>query len=181
MSDFEKANLFGLPSESQRWAILIVLFLLFAIPVTLVATLQARAPGSQALVCYDLDGDGVVRTADLNFLEERIQSAAYLREGDFNNDSSLTQEDLNTLRANLGASCVPVVTFYATPKSVPAGGQVTLSWSVDYAKSVSIEGMGTVSSSGSREVIINSPTTFNLRAKSPSGEVRATTSVSVSR
>jgi hypothetical protein len=77
-----------------------------------------------------------------------------------------------------------IVSFTATPSSVPAGGDsVKLSWNVKDATSLSISpGVGSVMpvDSGSVTVFVTASTTFTLTATNSTGSVTATAQVSAS-
>lgn len=65
----------------------------------------------------------------------------------------------------------PTITFSVSPESICLNGTATLSWSVSGSvTSISIDqGIGTVSSSGSRTVSPSSPRTYTLTAEGPGG------------
>ena len=73
-----------------------------------------------------------------------------------------------------------IVSFTATPNSLPAGGgEVTLSWTVSDAGQLALDhGIGAVSGSGTTRTVTQS-TTFTLTATNTSGSESKTASVSV--
>ncbi|MCX6610313.1 MAG: OmpA family protein [Acidobacteria bacterium] len=70
--------------------------------------------------------------------------------------------------------------FTVEPSSITAGQSATLSWAVENADSVSIAGIGTVQSSGSRSVSPASTTTYRLTATGPGGTTERSVTLSVS-
>jgi hypothetical protein len=76
-----------------------------------------------------------------------------------------------------------VVSFSATPASLPVGGgTVTLAWDVTAASTLSIDhGVGPVSpaSTGSTSAVVTAATTFTLSATDSSGTTTATAAVCV--
>jgi hypothetical protein len=73
-----------------------------------------------------------------------------------------------------------VVRFDATPSSITAGQSSTLTWLVQGASSVSISnGIGSVAATGSTTVSPAATTVYTLTAVGPSGNVTATTTVTV--
>lgn len=77
----------------------------------------------------------------------------------------------------------PTVEFFrAEPSSIQAGQSSTLRWSVKGADSVTIDnGIGTVQSSGQRQVYPNQTTTYALQASGPGGSANGTARVSVTQ
>jgi peptidoglycan-associated lipoprotein len=74
----------------------------------------------------------------------------------------------------------PSISFSVEPSSIQRGQSATLRWSVQNATEVAIDqGIGTVSASGQRQVFPSANTTYNLTAKGPGGEERASAAVSV--
>ncbi|MBI5014307.1 MAG: OmpA family protein [Deltaproteobacteria bacterium] len=73
----------------------------------------------------------------------------------------------------------PTVTFAAQPGTVLWGERTTLSWAVQNATDVSIEGLGAVESTGSRTVEPKVSTTYRLLAKGPGGTAEASAPVMV--
>ncbi len=70
--------------------------------------------------------------------------------------------------------------FSVEPTSITAGQSATLTWAVENADSVSISGIGTVQSSGSRSVSPASTTTYRLTATGPGGTTERSVTLSVS-
>lgn len=73
----------------------------------------------------------------------------------------------------------PTATLSAYPTAVQAGQTATLSWQTENANAVTIDGIGTVSASGSRQVTPQSSTNYVLTAKGPGGERDASARVTV--
>jgi hypothetical protein len=74
----------------------------------------------------------------------------------------------------------PEISFFsAIPSEVAAGEAGTLSWSVRYADSVVIDGLGQVSSEGSLLVSPTETTTYTLTATNETGTTTATTTITV--
>ena len=69
--------------------------------------------------------------------------------------------------------------FTATPAEIVVGGAASLSWDVEGADSVQIEGIGTVSSKGSRQVSPTWSTTYVLTARAGTSSAAATLQVVV--
>jgi len=67
----------------------------------------------------------------------------------------------------------------ANPNTITAGQSTTLTWSTDFATSVSIDGIGKVDPSGSTKVTPTESTTYRLVAKNDSGTQEATARVTV--
>lgn len=73
----------------------------------------------------------------------------------------------------------PTATLAANPAVVEQGQSTTLMWQTDNASDVTIEGIGTVSASGSRTITPSSSTTYTLTAKGPGGAKDASARVTV--
>ncbi len=73
----------------------------------------------------------------------------------------------------------PTATITASPNVVNAGGSVVLAWRTTDATDISIDGIGTVPSSGTRTVIPAESTNFHLVAKGDGGTADATARVTV--
>jgi len=73
----------------------------------------------------------------------------------------------------------PTATLAANPNVIQQGQSATLTWQTTNASDITIEGLGSVSSSGSRTVTPGNSTTYNLMAKGPGGVRDATTRVTV--
>ena len=69
--------------------------------------------------------------------------------------------------------------FAATPAEIPPGGAASLSWEVEGADTVQIEGVGTVPSKGSRQVSPAWSTTYVLTARAGTSSATATLQVVV--
>jgi len=73
----------------------------------------------------------------------------------------------------------PTAKILASPSVVTAGDKVVLSWSSTDASSVSIDGLGTVASSGTRTVTPTASTTYHLVAQGSGGSAEADANVTV--
>ena len=73
----------------------------------------------------------------------------------------------------------PSATLTVKPDTVDRGQQVELSWNTQNASSVSIDGVGTVTASGSRKLTPASSTTYRLSASGDGGSTEASTRVTV--
>jgi peptidoglycan-associated lipoprotein len=73
----------------------------------------------------------------------------------------------------------PTATLAANPAVIQQGQQTTLTWQTSNANDVTIEGLGTLSASGSRTVTPNSSTTYSLVAAGPGGSADASARVTV--
>jgi peptidoglycan-associated lipoprotein len=74
----------------------------------------------------------------------------------------------------------PTAKISATPSSISAGDQVTLSWRTTDATSVSIDGIGDVPTSGVKTVTPSSSTNYHLVARGEGGTADDTARVTVS-
>ncbi len=79
-----------------------------------------------------------------------------------------------------GSGGPSILSFTASPSTVAYGASSTLTWSVLNATSVSISGVGTVSSTGSMIVTPAATSTLTLTAQNSSGSTYATTTITVS-
>ncbi|HMK21627.1 MAG TPA: peptidoglycan-associated lipoprotein Pal, partial [Terriglobales bacterium] len=73
----------------------------------------------------------------------------------------------------------PTATIAASPDVIHPGQSTTLTWHTQNANDVDIEGLGTVSASGTRAVSPGYSTTYNLIARGPGGSADASTRVTV--
>lgn len=73
----------------------------------------------------------------------------------------------------------PSATLSVYPTAVQAGQTATLTWQTENANSVTIDGVGTVSASGTRQVTPQDSTNYVLTAKGPGGERDASARVTV--
>jgi peptidoglycan-associated lipoprotein len=73
----------------------------------------------------------------------------------------------------------PTATITATPDTISAGGQSTLSWQTTNATDVSIEGLGQVQAQGTQTVQPTQTTTYHLIAHGDGGSADATATVTV--
>ncbi|MGZ4778069.1 MAG: hypothetical protein ACXV5L_02665, partial [Thermoanaerobaculia bacterium] len=73
-----------------------------------------------------------------------------------------------------------IISFTVDPQIVPFAGTSTLTWSTQNATAVEIDnGIGSVPLSGSRDVSLQSDTTYTLTATGPGGSVHRTVFISV--
>ncbi len=73
----------------------------------------------------------------------------------------------------------PTATLAANPNVIQRGQSTTLTWQTMNANNITIEGLGTVSASGSRSITPNTSTTYTLVAKGPGGTHDASARVTV--
>jgi peptidoglycan-associated lipoprotein len=73
----------------------------------------------------------------------------------------------------------PTATLAASPDVIQQGQSTTLSWQTNNASDITIEGLGTVSASGSKMISPGSSTTYILTAKGPGGSQNASARVTV--
>ena len=73
----------------------------------------------------------------------------------------------------------PVASLTAQPENVDRGQPVHLTWNTQNANSVTIEGIGTVSASGSRSILPQRSTTYHLVARGDGGNADASARVTV--
>jgi len=73
----------------------------------------------------------------------------------------------------------PTATLAASPNVIPQGQSTTLTWQTTNANDITIQGLGTVSASGSRVVTPYSSETYTLVAKGPGGTQNASARVTV--
>ncbi len=84
--------------------------------------------------------------------------------------------------ATESAPQVRILRFFSNPQVIKAGEQATLTWAVDNAEEVTIDGIGKVDPrSGSTSVSPDQTTTYKLTAKNKVSEVSETVTVSVQR
>lgn len=74
----------------------------------------------------------------------------------------------------------PTASLAASPNTINAGDSTTLTWQTTNATDVSIDGIGPVDTSGSRQVAPAASTTYHLVAKGAGGTQDATARVTVS-
>ena len=75
----------------------------------------------------------------------------------------------------------PTATITANPSSVERGASTRLTWSTENATDVSIDGVGKVEASGSKDVSPSNSTSYHLVAKGPGGEQDAIARVTVTQ
>lgn len=73
----------------------------------------------------------------------------------------------------------PTATITASPDTIQPGDQSTLTWHTTGANSVTIDGLGTVATSGTQTVTPTQTTTYNLTATGDGGTTNATATVTV--
>lgn len=73
----------------------------------------------------------------------------------------------------------PTASLEASPGTVTAGDNVVLTWNTSNATSVSIEGLGEVTTSGSKTVSPSETTSYHLTAQGAGGSVKADATVTV--
>lgn len=73
----------------------------------------------------------------------------------------------------------PTATLAASPNVIRQGQTTTLSWQTTNSTDITIAGLGTVPSSGSRSVTPDASTTYTLEAKGPGGTKDASARVTV--
>ena len=73
----------------------------------------------------------------------------------------------------------PTATLTASQPSIEKGQSVTLSWNTQNANDVTIDGLGTVSASGTKQVSPADSTTYHLLAKGAGGNAEASARVTV--
>jgi hypothetical protein len=95
--------------------------------------------------------------------------------------SNGTVTQTQTVTVGAAAITAPqIIRFEASPMTVAAGGQSTLSWTTNGATSVSISGVGSVTPNGSTTVSPTQTTTYTLTASNGSSSVSAPVTVTVS-
>lgn len=168
-----------LSPRSRKIAILAALFILAAVPITVSAGLNANPIYTRAEQCYDITGEGMVDTKDVELLNKMVTRGLYKKEADLNGDGSLTIDDTSILRRHQNEVCSPEVTFFADPKTIRPGGATILKWSVEHADSVYIPGLGEVGVEGERNVSPTENSTYLLKASGVGGAVTASTQVEI--
>lgn len=73
----------------------------------------------------------------------------------------------------------PTATLTATPNAIDRGESFELAWSTQNAAAVTIEGIGTVSASGSQQITPENSTTYHLTATGEGGTAEASARVTV--
>jgi peptidoglycan-associated lipoprotein len=76
-------------------------------------------------------------------------------------------------------AATPVATLSVSPESVERGQTAQLSWSTQNASTVSIDGIGTVSASGSKQITAQESTTYHMLAKGDGGSAEASARLTV--
>lgn len=79
------------------------------------------------------------------------------------------------------AAPAPTATITASPSAITAGDQVTLTWNTSNASSATIDGIGDVSTSGSKTVTPTASTTYHLLARGSGGSTDAYGRVTVNQ
>ena len=75
----------------------------------------------------------------------------------------------------------PTATLAANPTVIQQGQSTMLTWQTNNANEITIDGLGTVPSSGSRSITPNKSTTYTLTAKGPGGSQDASARVTVNQ
>ncbi|MBA3914360.1 MAG: peptidoglycan-associated lipoprotein Pal [Acidobacteriales bacterium] len=75
----------------------------------------------------------------------------------------------------------PTASITANPETISPGGAVTLTWQTSNATDVSVDTLGSVAASGTRQVTPATSTTYHLVAKGPGGTQDATARVTVNQ
>lgn len=73
----------------------------------------------------------------------------------------------------------PTATLSVSPESVQKGQSAELTWNTENASSVTIDGVGTVSASGSKTITPEDSTTYHLTAKNDGGSAEANARLTV--
>jgi len=73
----------------------------------------------------------------------------------------------------------PVANLTVSPESVERGQTAQLSWNTQNASSITIDGVGTVSASGSQQITAQDSTTYHLVAKGDGGSAEANARLTV--
>lgn len=73
----------------------------------------------------------------------------------------------------------PAATLTVSPETVQAGESAQLSWTTQNASTVTIDGIGTVAASGSKQVTAQDSTTYHLLAKGDGGSAEANARLTV--
>lgn len=77
------------------------------------------------------------------------------------------------------AAPAPVANLTVSPEDVQRGQTAELSWNTQNASSVTIDGMGTVAASGSKQITAEQSTTYHLAAKGDGGSAEASARLTV--
>jgi len=77
------------------------------------------------------------------------------------------------------APVAPVANLTVSPESVERGQTAQLSWDTQNASNVTIDGIGTVSASGSQQITAQDSTTYHLVAKNDGGSAEANARLTV--
>lgn len=85
----------------------------------------------------------------------------------------------NTPPAPTKTAPAPVANLSVSPESVQRGQTAQLSWNTQNASSVSIDGIGTVTASGSKQITAQDSTTYHLLAKGEGGSAEASARLTV--
>ncbi len=75
----------------------------------------------------------------------------------------------------------PTASISVSPDTIQTGQSATLTWQTSNATDVSIDGIGAVQASGSRQVSPSASTTYHLTAKGSGGSQEATTRLTVTQ
>jgi peptidoglycan-associated lipoprotein len=86
---------------------------------------------------------------------------------------------VNTPPAVPKPAAAPAATLSVSPETVERGQTAQLTWSTQNASAVSIDGVGTVAGSGSRQITAQESTTYHLVAKGDGGSAEANARLTV--
>jgi len=165
-------------------SLIAIIFILVAIPLTVLSVFQARTSIPQAATCFDLNGDGIVDQKDVDIVVDHFGfsqgDSGYDPRYDFDGDGTVSGGDIGTIVSHVGETCPPTASFSASKTSINKGQSTTLRWSTTRASSVSITNIGSVSKSGSKVVLPSSTKTYKLTASGPGGSVSKSLTISVS-
>lgn len=176
----------AISSREKPFFIIISLLILISIPITVFGVFQVR--DNRALArhqdCFDLNGDFIVTTKDIDLIVDHFGSVAggsnYVAAYDLNHTGNIDVSDIGIEVSHIDEKCLPVITFSASPTFI-IGGSTRLSWNVKYATSISISPkVGSVGSSGSTNVFPSSTTTYRLAASNRWGSKQAQKTITVS-
>lgn len=86
---------------------------------------------------------------------------------------------VNTPPAPTKAAPAPTASLNLSPESVQRGQMAQLSWNTQNASTITIDGIGTVSASGSRQITAQDSTTYHLLAKGEGGSAEASARLTI--
>jgi peptidoglycan-associated lipoprotein len=77
------------------------------------------------------------------------------------------------------AAPAPVANLTVSPDNVQRGQTAELSWNTQNASTITIDGLGTVAASGSKQITAEQSTTYRLEAKGDGGSTEASARLTV--